>query len=330
MISLKDFIELQSNKYTELDEAYINEYYNEICENAITLHLNESNARYKGQYELSEFLTFELLKKHSKDCEIEFKKDELEKFDNIFFDKITIKYSDNLKDSGGYKKNKTENPNFREISISVNSNENVKYENIFSVISHELKHAWQDYKEIYVDDYIEKIAQSDFYKRVTKNLNKIDDEGLASNIIYRIIDIEKDAFASEFSTEFQIEVYKEKPKSLQDCIELARRSTVYNEVYTYYSICLALDKNDSYLVFSKDELLNQARKLLKKKNLTWEDFNRKYVNQLRKLFGKLCNVVANVYYNYVDEQEKTNEDYLIRPSRKTIIRLQREEIINRV
>ena len=316
MQSLTKFIR---EKNYQFDELFVNIEYDQITNNSTQLHLNESDAQYKGQFALSEFLTFEILKKHSTNITISFDKQDLEdNFDNIFFNKIVVKYIKMKNNSGGYKREDNE------ILIFINSEDNKRYENIFSCISHELKHAWQDYKNIYTS--ISNLSKTNLYLKSVENLSK----SLAANIIYRCIKHEYDAFASEFSSEFKIEVYKNNPSSLQDCIKLARKTQVYDEIYKFYNICENLNKKEKYFNFTKDYILNEAKEILNK-YISWEQFYKKYVNRLRKLFEKLCNIIANVYYMYIDEMEEQNseisESIMIRPTRKYLIKLKREEII---
>lgn len=311
MKKLSKFIQEQSRSF---DMLFIQQCYDMLLENRYNYHILESDAQYKGQFELSEFLTFEILKKHSNDCKLKFAKNELKnKFDNIFFSKLQLIYKD-IDNSGGY-----DNKN-SEIIIYINSKENVKYENIFSCISHELKHAWQDYKKIHTS--IKNLSSTNLYLNSVKDLKK----SLAANIIYRTINHEYDAFGSEFSSEFKIEVYKNEPKSLQDCAELAKKTNVYNEIYQLYNICENLNRKNEYFGYTKEFILDEANKVLDKE-ITWQNFYNKYVNKLRKLFEKLCNIVANIYYKYVDENEKINESYNGK-STKFLVKLYRKGIIN--
>lgn len=336
MKSFKNFIKEQNKRdfiiksNMTLDEYFVSEEYDRLNENSVNLHLNESNARYNGQFELAEFLTFEIIKKHSNDCSIEFDKESLTNFDNIFFNKIIVNYdTKNVKNSGGYVPKNEETLDLKEVIINVNSKDNIKYENIFSTISHELKHAWQDYKNIYKDTFLSDILEDEVYQNTKKYLN---DKNFTKSLVARTINksfkIEGDAYASEFSTDLQIEVYKENPKSLQDCLDLARSSDIYSEIYNSYFICSYIDEHGEIHLkdydITKQDILDIAYEI-DNKTKTWDKFQKKYLNKIRKQFGKLCNVTANVFYKYIDEMEekKIDEGLIVRPSRKFSIKMQR-------
>lgn len=336
MKSFKKFIEEQNIMKLNIkskmlfDEYFVSEEYDRLNENSVNLHLNESNARYNGQFELAEFLTFEILKRHSNNCSIEFDKEALKKFDNIFFNKIIVNYTTkNIQNSGGYKPKNKETLSLKEVIINVNSKDNVEYENIFSTISHELKHAWQDYKNIYKDTFLSDVLEDEVYKNTKKYLNdKNFTKSFVSRIINKSFKIESDAYASEFSTDFQIEIYKKNPQLLQDCLDLARSSDVYSEIYDSYFICSYIDKHGEIHLkdydITKQDILDISYEI-DNKTKTWDKFQKKYLNKLRKQFGKLCNITANVFYKYIDEMEenKIDEGLIVRPSRKFSIKIQR-------
>ena len=328
-----ELLDLSNRNNMLFDEYHFNKYFNELIENSNNLHLDESTARYKGQFELCEFLTFELLKKHSNNCTIKFNKNELTNFDNIFFNSIKINYDSNLNNEGGYSKKLDNEFNLNDIIISVNSNSNKRYENIFSVISHELKHAWQDYHKMLVNSSIDIISSSKLYKEISQNLDKLTVKGIVSQIIYRCFDIEYDAYASEFSTEFKIELYKNNPKSLQDCLEIARKIPSYSEIFKVYHWCIYLDVHNilklstktKEIKITKQELLDEINRL-KNDNISWDKFKNKYINKLRKLALKICNVLANSYYEYINELEnEINESFFTK--HRFFVEIERGKII---
>lgn len=257
--------------------------------------LENSNSLYKGQYELAEFLTMQVLLKHSDNCEIEFSKDKLKKFNNVFFDKIQIIYKKS-KQIGGYKivDNK--------IIITINSSEIKRYESIFSTISHELKHAWQDYKEDYNENSPSNISSTKQYKDITNKLTNSDlNVAGAANYAYHIYKMEQDAFASEFATALKIEINKYHPKDIQECIKLAGGIDVFADLSRYKEIFYILSTHNSIGNLTKEGLLNELYKI-KNKRYDWNQFYHVFVRKIEKLFNKLCNIVANMYFEYEENK----------------------------
>ena len=315
---MKDFIEQEIEKGLSIDEVFIYKNYDEIIKNYYSLQLNESYARYKGQYELCQYITLLITQKKLK--EITFSKKELEdkNFENIFFDRITVKYG-KFNNSGAYKGDiDKENFVIKHVHILVNE-EDTKYESIFSVIAHELKHAWQDYKKIYDKEFtLDNLVASDkVYQECTKHLGKLTPKGLVSNIIYVGKKIEYDAYSSEFSSEFKKLLNKEKPTDINECPNLAKKIESYLYVLNInlFIECINNDKEFIGLQFSKNDILEEAKKVLNKDELTWQYFYNNYCRKIRKLFSKFCNIIANNYFEYSEELREerikkiTNESF---------------------
>lgn len=253
-----------------------------------------SNALYEGQFELAEFLTMKLLLKHSYNCEISFNKNELTKFDNIFFDKIKVKYK-SLKNMGGYK---YEN---NEVIIIINSSEIKRYETILLSISHELKHAWQDYKEDYNDNSPNKISNTKQYKDITNKLTNSNINVMgAANYAYHCYKMKQDAFASEFATALKIEMNKNNPKDINDCIKLAGTIDIFTDLIRYRDIFNILSTHKSIGDLSQEKLLNELYKI-KNKKYSWDQFYNVFVRKIEKLFKKLCNIIASLYFEFEED-----------------------------
>ena len=291
MKKFSDYIKEQ-HKYPEIFEEYkfLSKldfwHFRRIFENSASL--------YDGQFELADFLAREIGKNITKNKSISFDKTALEKkFKNIFFDNIEVNYKPQEDNNlGGYK--------FKDnrIIININSDEVTKYQTICGTISHELKHAWQDFKTDFSDNSPSVISNSPQYKEIVKELNnKNFTISGAANYLYHIYKIETDAFSSEFSAELKIDIKNNKPKDINDCINYAEEINIFSDLIIYKTLIRELNKNNEIFGINKESLIKEINNL-SKKNYSWESFNRKIFRKIEKLFNKLCHNIATLFYEY--------------------------------
>lgn len=300
MKTLNEFIEYR-DRYNDIFEEY--KFLTKLDFWHFRRIFEHSNSLYNGQFELADYLAREIGTVFSKNKTLTFTKDQLkDKFDNIFFDKIEVNYKSMPGENiGGYKfKNGT-------VIININSEDVTKYQSICGSISHELKHAWQDFKTDFSDNSPSIISNSPTYKEIVKELNNknLTISG-AANYLYHIYKIEADAFASEFSTELKICINKNKPKEINDCIEYAETINIFGDLIIYKSLINKLNKQHDVYGINRDSLLKEINKLAKK-NYSWEDVNKKIFRKIEKLYNKLCHNIATLFYEYEENTTKENE-----------------------
>lgn len=305
MIELKCYIEQKLNEGLIPEEEQLVKYYYKWLSKlkfwSPLRILEVSTGLYDGQHSLADFLAKEIVLavKPNENKTISFTKKELEQrhYSNIFFDKIVIKYQNNEHLAGCTFKNDI-------LNIILNSKELTKYQTICSAISHELKHAWQDYKTDFSDNAPSKISNTKQYKNI---INKLNNENIsvsgAASYAYHIINVERDAFTSEFSSELKILIKKRKPKSINECIDLAKEINIFNDVCTFKYLYEYLDKNGDTGQLSKEDLLDELSKI-KNKKYTWKEFYYNFVRKLEKFHDKMCNIIALLYFEYAGPEKK--------------------------
>lgn len=295
MKNFSDYIKEQTN-YPEIFEEYkfikkLNFWhFRRIFENSASL--------YDGQFELADFLAREIGKNFTKNKSISFDKITLEKkFNNIFFDKIEVNYKPQSNNHlGGYKIKDNK------VIININSDDITKYQSICGTISHELKHAWQDFKTDFSYNSPSIISNSSQYKKIIKELNNKDfTVSGAANYLYHIYKIESDAFSSEFSAELKININDNKPKFITDCIKYAEQTNIFSDLISYKTLVEKLNKNEEIFGINRNNLVKEINNL-SKKNYSWESFNKKIFRKIEKLFNKLCHNIATLFYEYKENE----------------------------
>lgn len=308
MRSLRDYIEEKLNEGLIPEEEQLVNYYYKWLSKLNFCHplriVEVSTGLYDGQHRLAYDLMFELLKDVDKNKKINktirFTKKELEQTHhiNIFFDEIIITYS-NMKHLGGC--------TFKDgiLRIYINNDEVTKFQTVCSTISHELKHAWQDYKTDFSNNAPSKIAKTKQYRDIVKNLsNENLNANVAANYAYHIINVERDAFTSEFSSELKILIKKKKPKSINECIDLAKEINIFNDICIYKEIYEAVNKNGHFnRIIFKEDLLEELSKI-KNKKYTWKEFYYNFIRKLEKFHDKMCNIIALLYFEYAGPEKK--------------------------
>ena len=265
-------------------------------------NIDESLSIFKGQVNIVTKIAKDVYKrlvKFNKYFDIKYSVDQFENVD--FFKFIEIIGKENLNSLAGYI-NKTEfdskTNQIEKIIIKLNTSEIYEYADILSLIGHEIKHAWQDYQA-----YINKSDLSQLVLTNNTNYSKIsellNDEtvSILVNIIYRCFKHETDAFNSEFSLEISQLIKENNPTTLQDCLELFRKSKTFED----FSLLLKFLETNKEDNFTKN-LINELNKKLST-NYTWDSFKKKYSKPLNKAFQRLCNAGALMFWKYTDNKK---------------------------
>ena len=221
----------------------------------------ENDCLYKGQRELAIYVAEKILKEKSP--YLVFYKNELQKFENIFFEKLEIEYS--TKSSGFRSKVKFDNETktFLTVEIVLNTEEN-KYEffkdNVKTLI-HELDHAYRDW-ESYVKN--EKFHLYDFSRPGTRyykctQWSNIAAKDYTKRIIYYLEEFEKSAYLSEIKNDLE-------DLSYSDYRELVDLAEQHSESYQLYN----------NLLVSFTELVRHKKLTIRNSTVTLDEFCREY------------------------------------------------------
>lgn len=221
----------------------------------------ENDCLYKGQRELAIYVAEKILKEKSP--YLVFYKNDLKKFENIFFEKLEIEYS--TKDSGFRSKVKFDNEtkSFKTVEIVLNTEEN-KYEffkhNVKTLI-HELDHAYRDW-ESYVKN--EKFHLYDFSRPGTRyykctQWSNIVVKDYTKRVIYYLEEFEKSAYLSEIKNDLEDLSYND----YKELIDLAEQ---HSEAYQLYN----------NLLVSFAELVKHKKLTIRNSTVTLDEFCKEY------------------------------------------------------
>lgn len=267
-----------------IDENIINDLY---CLNAIKLQINEGSGLYPGQVQTAKFIYNQILK--NKD----FNKMEITKFPSLktkFFNKIIIDFIDDKNYEGGYIVFDENNRliqwdedkkifNYIEFLFSIYS-----IDNLYSIIVHELKHAYRDWMNI-------KNEKSSIYKKMidiqyTKFVNIDEDD----DIFLKVVKLVK-YFLTDFELEALINEIVESLKDNYFTINYAFKDL--NKVKKYVAL-KSLYNNVQYILSN-----DNAFKLYYKEYITlFEDKSEKEVkNELQIKFNRFWTKFINHLYN---------------------------------
>lgn len=219
--------------------------------NNIKFKIFEGSGLYKDCYKLS-CLIYEKIMNNKRELEL---KDELiifsnevKELSNIFFEKLTIYNSKNfqylIKTRLGElnKWNKDKNI-FSNIDIEVELN--VEKDDFIALISHELNHAFRDYK-LHLHNSEIKIDKN--YIKTKLNGNETTHENIIKNIRYFLYDFEMSAFIAQISSKIQNKTFS----SFHAAYNFISTDNIYKNISMIYQYIQLINMDKSELKLCED------------------------------------------------------------------------------
>lgn len=318
MNTLKDFIK----------KAYsINDNFN-IPKNILEYHffiefnirdrqnftINEKYGKYDGQLdfilELANVLYSDVVNNPSQTIEYNIERGDLDKmFDNIFFNSITIKYTDNV--LTGYNPNVIFNSvdkKIENISININSNDYKTHDDLITVLVHELTHAWEDYNRYLQNkNNLSDIIKQTNYNKVKINSKNIDISNFCKTLLYRLKRFERNAYISEFAA--TLDKQNELIISYKDAVKLFTESEIWTDIQTL--------KDTFEYVYNTDDFINTYNKL-NNTNYTSQKIYKIISKQIKEYISKLETLMPKLYYEYYEKHKVIPESVLTHYGNKFI------------
>lgn len=249
--------------------------------------------------------------------------DNLEKFAKkkkikmtIFFDKLEIILNSSsnayMPDMSTYdeKRNK-----FDKVTIYVDKNEFTSIPSISSILTHELTHAYEDFKrnEKHLDWTLKDLGKDPLYNEAKKMLSRPQDEveRLVGRILYTFNKSETNAFYSEFTTLLDSLYEKDTVVEYSDALDQFKKTQPYQNLIEIMSV---LDNSKEIV---KDFITSYWNDSTGSKFST-----NKCIKKLKwianKRFQKMTEVLPKIYFDWVSKKKVENsikEGYLenIRP-----------------
>lgn len=282
-------------------EEYINEQlFSHLC---IDYNIYENAGLYDGIEDLCNFLTNKIRSHQEKLFKISYTEDdrELSKFKNIFFKKIilTCERSNKYNNDAEYTINSISgydsiSKKFNIVRINVFLSQKHNPQEVYSILLHELTHAWDNYNA---------------YKNNTTNLNQanriinypkilnlvdygVDGEKILGDIMYFLNDIELNAWVASFAG--YLYEYDE-ISTPQEALKIIKNSDLYKNYINIGEWVTSLYNNDKRLNQNTvHQICNSYNKLY---NTDYTEYKikkilyNKYIkakNKIDSSIGKLC------------------------------------------
>ena len=300
-------------KYIEVKpKSFIDwHFYQEFGINESIYDINEKYGAYNGQVDfvvqIADYIEKNLFLTSNDELEIEILGDDLvkEKFENVFFDRLIIKYQKSIKNSGyiSVKNNFNEKTKrLKQVSIYLNDR---NYKNTVSTLIHELTHAWEDYNRTITNNLTLKdlISNKINYKENIKQNNSDNFyTTLSKQIEYHLSSFEINAFLSELNAS----LYKNKNKidNYSDALNVFKNDETWISYITLYNVLNDL----SEIELSKFTMIYNN---VNKTDFTENKLLKKLNNRFEKVFRKILTNVPKIYYNYY-ENNKVNESLIVK------------------
>ena len=295
--------ELELHFYVEyvLGESFDYSYFN----------IFEKHGSYIGQKELIIDLSkeiYNIIRNHEPEDTIKISGDDLKNYNNIFFDELIIYFYGKT----GYNSSKSKyiesKKLFDKVVININSDEYNEYEDIVKCLTHEMLHAYNEYKN-YISNSKFKLSEltnknSTYYKTIFNSSILVKD--ICKRICNNIRKWEQNSYISELSVElenkkFDISKYNTTDVAYKEAYEIFINSDVwiqYSTLWTYLKSLNNSDEND------KKEMFKNEYNNINNTSLSFNKIYNKLDSVFEKIFKKIKSVIPKIFYDYYKEQIK--------------------------
>lgn len=275
----------------------------------------EAHGIFDKSREFASFITkfLEVFASDSKDFSIMFVCKDIPELKNNYFDIIYVNFDDNFYDSSIKGEYDITNAKERFVDgrfeyITININKNVDKGKIYSILEHELNHAYTDLQKlINKSDSLEINTIKSKYHLLSHNENDSDFDKLVKNICYLLDKYEQSAYLAQFDgilgdTKFN---------NIQDAFNKIYDSELYKQIKEFEKIIRSND-DDIFDALCKSyrkvyNVRYSNEKILNVLNKDWDHFWNKFVNHI---YQCVCDHVReyatrqHVYISYIGNDDK--------------------------
>lgn len=324
MIGLQTYI--NNLPKTELEEHFYCEFVLDKSLRFSVFKINESHGSYIGQKELLIDLSKEIwkhLKNGNKENTFTLYEEDLDDYENIFFDTLTIEITDSGNTGYIAKKSKYNEKGhfFNLVYIQINRNECNSYDEILRILMHEMLHAYNHYQSFEKkskNNLIDLIQSGTSYNKTLQGITTgLTPDNICKRIINNIRKLEQNAYINELTTEldskhFDLSKYHNTVDAYKDAVKIFKSSDVWTQYSVFYKyVSDILPKlSDNY----KQEFVSTYNDI-SDTNYTFEKMQKRIIAQLNKIFKKMETVIPKIFYDYYT---KDLNEGLIRDSRAMV------------
>lgn len=319
MLQLDEYIYMHDKIYEELTlHIYLNQSI-----------FQESHGAYNGQIELANKIAKDVVENEDTN-QFEYTDIELKNFKNISFCKLTIYVEDTYPctEIDGTFDKKTKK--FSSVTIYLDKHNRSSYKTLCIDIAHELLHLYQDSKlQNAGSSLLNKRDAVHYFDLLTRN-DKVYDrsksaeenrqaiENTAKQVLYSLLDFERDAYMSEINTIFSDLSDDELSKLKKDRKEATKylaKTNIYKNYYAAKSILdiLVNTPNDIFADIYCDVARNTWKSLANKTN---KQILKSLNVKITKCINKLNKYFAQLYYekfvkndvHFIEQQNRYFDD----------------------
>ena len=230
------------------------------------------------------------------DMYLDYSESDFKNIDNIFFDEIEIHigYSNNIGanyDNNNAKINpKTYQLNIIQIEYFHNKSNQIDFYKIKNKITHEMLHAYDDYKSLIENGHLFDISKELLKKISILNINN-ENERYLRGVLYFTMDIEQHAFENELIDE--LEQHKEEIKNPNDALNVIRSSDIFKVYQNFlvkvngYKKGLLSNEDAEYIANTYNEIFDTDYSTDKVFSLLEKTINDS-IKRFEGIIGQLC------------------------------------------
>lgn len=302
-INIKDSLDLHFYAEFILNESFKKTYFN----------IYEKYGSYIGQKELIIDLAKEIwftISNHEPENEFILDRKDLNQYSNIFFNKLIIRLG-NIGSSYMISSSKFDNKTklFDMVHIDIDYNEIQSYNDVCSILMHELLHAFNEYmsymtnSKCKLDDLV---GNGTPYNKTRILNNKVSIENICKRILNNIRKWEQNAYISELSAELEKNEFNiSKFGTTQDAYKEAKKIFMDSDTWLQYS---SLWKRLNTISKNNDEMkeFESVYNEINGTNLSFNKIYRKLDSQFNKILSKMERLVPKLFYDYYNEKYKSS------------------------
>lgn len=302
-INIKDSLDLHFYAEFVLNESFKKSYFN----------IYEKYGSYIGQKELIIDLAKEIwftISNHEPADRFILDRKDLDYYSNIFFNKLIIQLG-NIGSSFVVSNSKFDGKTklFDVVHINIDYNEIETYNDICSILMHEILHAFNEYmgyitnSKYKLDDLVGKGTP---YDKTMMLDNKVSIKNICKRILNNIRKWEQNAYIGELSIELEKNEFDiTKFGTTQDAYKEAKKLFMNSDTWVQYSSLLKklynINKNDEER--KEFELVYNE---INGTNLSFNKIYRKLDSEFNKILAKMERLVPKLFYNYYNEKYKSS------------------------
>lgn len=302
-INIKDSLDLHFYAEFILNESFKKTYFN----------IHEKYGSYIGQKELIIDLAKEIwftISNHEPENEFILDRKDLNHYSNIFFNKLIIQLG-NIGSSYVISSSKFDNKTklFDMVRIDIDYNEIQSYNDVCSILMHELLHAFNEYMGYMTNSKYklnDLVGNGTPYNKTRMLNNKVSIENICKRILNNIRKWEQNAYISELSAELEKNEFNiSKFGTTQEAYKEAKKIFMDSDTWFQYS---GLWRRLNTISNNNDEMkeFESVYNEINGTNLSFNKIYRKLDSQFNKILSKMERLVPKLFYDYYNEKYKSS------------------------